>query len=389
MTISEYNEIYHKDSLKAGFTTGSCATAASKAAFLAYLGIKLDYIDIKLPSVVILDIPVASKEEMENGYKASVIKYAGDDPDITDGIAIEAILHIEGADAGLTISIDGGEGVGRVTKAGLDRAIGEAAINSTPRKMIEENLREAASIHGFKGRIHVLISVPQGREIGLKTFNPRLGIIGGISILGTSGIVNAMSRQAIIDTIKTDIQMHMRESSRLVLVPGNYGMEFAKNLGVEKTDTVEISNFIGESLDLSMEAGAEHILMIGHIGKFVKLAAGIMNTHSNEADGKNEIFAAALLRSDTGLSADRILDIAREILCANTTEEIVDYLTGLGLLERVMHDIMAKMYEFAYRRLDKKQNALGKKGIEREMPRLGIITFVMKSGEIGRIGDIC
>lgn len=389
MTILEYNEIYHKDSLKAGFTTGSCATAASKAAFLAYLGIKLDYIDIKLPNAIILDIPVAGREEIDGGYKVSIVKYAGDDPDITDGIIIEAVVKIKRKTDGLTISIDGGEGVGRVTKAGLDRSVGEAAINSMPRKMIENNLMETAKAYDFKGQIDVLITVPQGMEIGAKTFNPRLGIVGGISILGTSGIVHAMSKQAIIDTIKTEINMHILESSRLVLVPGNYGMEFAKNIGVEKTDTVEISNFIGESLDLSMEAGGEHILMIGHIGKFVKLAAGIMNTHSNEADGKNEIFASALLRSDMDLPSEYILEMAREILCANTTEEIVEYLMRLKLLEPVMKVIMEKMYESVCRRLDKKRNELKKKGIERNMPKLGIITFVMKSGEIGRIGDIC
>lgn len=389
MTISEYNEIYHKDSLKAGFTTGSCATAASKAAFLAYLGIKLDYVDIRLPGAIVLDIPVASREATDKGYRAGIIKYAGDDPDITDGILIESILNITRGEDELSIYIDGGEGVGRVTKAGLDRAIGEAAINSVPRKMIEENLREAARIYDFKGRIDVLITVPQGREIGARTFNPRLGIVGGISILGTSGIVNAMSRQAIVDTIKADIHMHIKESSRLVLVPGNYGMEFAKNLGVEKTDTVEISNFIGEALDLSMEAGGTHILMIGHIGKFIKLAAGIMNTHSNEADGKNEIFASALLRSNIRLSAEKLLSMAREILAANTTEEIVEYLQSLGILDSVMTEVMQKMYEYAYRRLDKKQSALAKKGIKRAMPKLGIITFVMKTGEIGRIGDIC
>ena len=179
--------------------------------------------------------------------------------------------------------------MGRVTKDGLDRAVGEAAINSVPRAMIRDAVTEALSECDFGADI--VISVPNGEEIAKKTFNPRLGIEGGISILGTSGIVEPMSQKALTDTIYLELKTARAEERKVaVIVPGNYGADFAlKEFGIQKT--VQCSNFIGDALDYASDLGFTGVLAISHMGKLVKLGSGIMNTHSAYADGRMETLA--------------------------------------------------------------------------------------------------
>lgn len=184
------------------------------------------------------------------------------------------------------INIDGGDGVGRVTKPGLDQPVGNAAINHVPREMIEKEVREVCELLDFKGTLDITISVPKGNELAERTFNPRLGIVGGISILGTSGIVEPMSSQALIDTIRVELrQRYSLGYDYVAVAPGNYGLDFMKeSYGYDLDRSVKCSNFIGETIDMAADMGFKRMLLTGHIGKLIKVAGGIMNTHSREAD---------------------------------------------------------------------------------------------------------
>ena len=270
-----------------------------------------------------------------------VRKDAGDDADVTDGLMICARVAL----CSDRIFIDGGQGVGRVTRPGLDQPVGEAAINSVPRKMICEVLREAAEEAGYTGGFHVIISAPGGEEIAMKTFNPRLGIEGGISILGTSGIVEPMSDQAIVDTIRAQISMRMAEGAdSIYITPGNYGEEFIREETSLSPDAfVKCSNFIGDALDIAAQAGAKKLLLVGHIGKLVKLGSGIMNTHSRFADGRMETLAACILLAQGPAEA------ARGVLACNTTEDAVELMREAGCLDEAV-EILAERIEDAMSR---------------------------------------
>jgi len=228
---------------------------------------------------------------LEDGAaRCAVRKDAGDDPDVTDGMLICAEVRR----AGRGLVIDGGAGVGRVTKAGLDQPVGAAAINSVPRRMIAAALESCCAEAGYAGGLQVTISAPGGEEIAKRTFNPMLGVEGGISILGTSGIVEPMSEQAILDTIALQMHQARLESGRLVLVPGNYGMDFVLRALPElsRLPRVKVSNLIGDAVDIAVAEGFAELLLVGHVGKLVKLAGGIMNTHSRTADCRMELFCA-------------------------------------------------------------------------------------------------
>ncbi len=326
--------IKNAERLRTGYTTGSCAAAAAKAAACMLLGnTELANVRLTLPSGdwLLLDIEDIIRRESE--VVCCVTKDAGDDPDVTHGLKIFARVVKREAD----ILIDGGCGVGRVTKDGLACKIGEAAINPVPRKMIENSLREAAAEYGYNGGFEVEIFVPKGEETAKNTFNARLGILGGISILGTTGIVEPMSEKALTDTIRLEISMK-KQDGILFLSPGNYGLEFAEtNLGLDIDQAVKCSNYIGEALDYALYWGFRKILLVGHIGKLVKLAAGIMNTHSKTADGRNEIFAA-----HAALAECKIEGI-REIMQAGTTDEIHHILERYGLCGRVYDSICEKI----------------------------------------------
>ena len=330
--------------LRCGYTTGSCAAAAAKCASRILLGLNEDAsVCIRTPGGKTLELPVTVMERSGRMVQCGVRKDAGDDADVTDGLMICARVAL----CSDRIFIDGGQGVGRVTRPGLDQPVGEAAINSVPRQMIREVLTEAAEEAGYTGGFHVIISAPGGEEIAMKTFNPRLGIEGGISILGTSGIVEPMSDQAIVDTIRAQISMRMAEGAESIFItPGNYGEEFIREETSLSLDAfVKCSNFIGDALDIAAQAGAKRLLLVGHIGKLVKLGSGIMNTHSRFADGRMETLAACILLA--GGSAQT----ARSVLSCNTTEDAVELMREAGCLAGAMEILAGRIEDVMSRRV--------------------------------------
>ena len=231
----------------------------------------------------------------------AVRKDGGDDPDITTGTLIEAEVSWSGEPG---ITIDGGRGIGRVTKPGLDQPVGAAAINHVPRQMITANIERVLDVwregHAdmplgkspdtFSG-LRVIISAPEGEALAARTFNPKLGITGGISILGTTGIVEPMSDRAVVETIRAQMNVLKAEGDKFaVLAPGNYGLAFlTQRYGLQEDRIVLISNYAAEAVELAAEAGFEGILLAGHIGKLVKIAGGVRNTHSMYGDRRMEI----------------------------------------------------------------------------------------------------
>ena len=350
--------------LRCGFTTGTCAAAASAgAARMLLSGKVIENITVITPSGNSVTVGLTDIKKENDYVSCAVQKDSGDDPDVTDKILVYSTVSYEKSG----ITVDGGEGVGRVTKKGLKQQIGEAAINPVPRKMIEEQLKTAASDYSYDGGLKAVISVPMGIQIAKKTFNPRLGIEGGISILGTTGIVEPMSEQALIDTIRTEIKMHIAEGEKVLLIaPGNYGQDFLLNtLGIELKRSIKCSNYIGDTIDMVCDAGAEAMLLVGHIGKLVKLGAGIMNTHSKAADGRMEVLAACAIRA--GAEADT----ARKILDCVTTEAALDILKKSDMLENTMKQLMIRIEDVLQRRSGGKI-------------RIGAIVFSNEYGILGK-----
>ncbi len=330
--------------LRCGYTTGSCAAAAAKCASRILLGLNEDAsVCIRTPGGKTLELPVTVMERSGRMVQCGVRKDAGDDADVTDGL----MICVRVALCSDRIFIEGGQGVGRVTRPGLDQPVGEAAINSVPRQMIREVLTEAAEEAGYTGGFHVIISAPGGEEIAMKTFNPRLGIEGGISILGTSGIVEPMSDQAVVDTIRAQISMRMAEGEESIFItPGNYGEEFIREETSLSLDAfVKCSNFIGDALDIASQAGAKRLLLVGHIGKLVKLGSGIMNTHSRFADGRMETLAACILQ------AGGTAQTARCVLSCNTTEDAVELMREVGCLDGAMEILAGRIEDVMSRRV--------------------------------------
>ena len=253
--------------LRLGYTTGSCAAAAAKAAaYMLLTGRRMEQVEV-------------SRHEAPG------------------------------------VAIDGGVGVGRVTKPGLDQPVGAAAINSVPRRMISEAVEEVRVLADSREGLKVVISVPEGEALAKKTFNPRLGIVGGISILGTTGIVEPMSEQALVDTIRVELRQRRESGAEYVLLtPGNYGSDFIRDgLGIDPALPVQTSNFIGDALDICRELGFRGALLVGHIGKLVKLAGGMFNTHSQYGDCRMEIIAAHAAAA--GLRTERVKEILQCVAC--------------------------------------------------------------------------
>lgn len=299
--------------LRLGYTTGSCAAAAAKAAALLLLtGQRRERIALLTPKGLRLELEVREIAREADAVSCAIAKDAGDDPDVTNGALIFAKVSCR-AEAG--IGIDGGFGVGRVTKPGLDQPVGEAAINSVPRRMIRENLEEVCALADYRGGLDVVISVPEGEALAKKTFNPRLGITGGISILGTTGIVEPMSDDALIGTIRAELSQRRAAGIRYVLLtPGNYGADFIRDsLGLDPALAVQTSNFIGDALDLCRELGFTGALLVGHMGKLVKLAGGMLNTHSRYGDCRMVILAAHA--GAAGLTAARTAELLECVAC--------------------------------------------------------------------------
>ena len=428
----ELNEYIEKGGqrLRLGYTTGSCAAAAAKAAALMLLtGQRVSQVQLKTPKGLDLILEIedicflheqnAGPDTCPDAVSCAVQKDSGDDPDITN----HALIYARAARSDIPgIRIDGGEGVGRVTKPGLDQPVGNAAINSTPRRMIREAVQEVLelqssgqaessferTVHGDFGTGHwkdreqsipqgidITISVPQGRELAAKTFNPKLGIEGGISILGTSGIVEPMSDQALLDTIRVEIRVRKEEGLTILpAAPGNYGKNFfLEKYGFSLDTSVTASNFIYDTVKMAADAGFAKMLFVGHIGKLVKVAGGIRNTHSQYGDHRMEILteiAENLLWKDekgqkpdkdrtipteSGESVRRKEELAESLRTALAdcvmTDEAVRILKEYGVVEQVLSEmtrrIQAVMQEWAQ----------GKMQVE-------VVVFSNVHGELGR-----
>ena len=273
--------------LRCGYTTGACAAAAAGAAAELLLGgTAPETWTLGTPKGISLTLDILEPERGSNWARCAVRKDSGDDPDITDGVLVFAT--VKKTDVGF--AIDGGEGVGRVTRGGLDQPVGAAAINSIPRQMICDQLEAVCAAHGYEGGLSVTISIPGGEALAKKTFNPRLGIVGGLSIIGTTGIVEPMSSAALVDTIKLELNVLRKSGATgVALCPGNFGETFARRkLGIDAARIVSMGNFAGDAVDAAVEAGFDHILLVGHVGKLVKLGIGARNTHSSNGDGRME-----------------------------------------------------------------------------------------------------
>ncbi len=332
-----------KKELRKGFTTGSCGAAAAKAAlYMLLTGSVKGEIEIITPGGAVFRTEVKDIFREGNRVRCAVVKDGGDDPDVTTGLHVTAeVLAEERADGALEIQIEGGPGVGRVTLPGLDPPVGNAAINRVPRQMIEKELSEVAELLDFRGRIRVILSVPGGEAAAERTFNPRLGIEGGISILGTTGIVEPMSTRAILDTIRVELNQRKALGDRIAAVsPGNYGLKFMQETyGYDLNRSVKCSNYVGDTLDMVREMGFRGMLLTGHIGKLIKVSGGIMNTHSKEGDARMELLAAAVIR------AGGSMDTLRGILNCRVTEE------ALGIIRKESPVLFRKSMESVMERI--------------------------------------
>lgn len=329
--------------LRFGFTTGSCAAAASKAAlFMLLSGKEINSVTIMTPKEIpyhaeIIDI---NKDPQKGLVSCAVRKDGGDDPDVTTGYKIYASVSLKDTPG---IDIDGGEGVGRITKPGMDQPIGNAAINSVPRKMITENLEETLKdFHLTDKGASVIISVPGGEELAQKTFNPKLGITGGISILGTTGIVEPMSDAAITSTIRVEAKIRRAEGKDILMAaPGNYGLNFLKEVyGIDEKNVVMSSNFVFDTVQIAANEGFSKMLFAGHIGKLIKVAGGIKNTHSKFGDHRMEILSDLAKKC---LDSDTYLQIKDKIEACVMTDEAVKIINGTGQGEKVFKKIAANI----------------------------------------------
>ena len=345
--------------LRSGYTTGTCAAAAAWAAVrLLCSGFCEASVDVLIPGGQTLAIPVAGFELMK-GERATcfVEKDAGDDPDVTNGALVGARVSFAGgmplgmpcydSDIHPGLYLTGGEGVGIVTRKGLACPVGYHAINPVPRMMIFEAADGARQLSGQPDRAFLIeIFIPSGNELAAKTFNPNLGIAGGISVLGTTGIVNPMSEAALIETIRLDIRVRAAEGKKILAVaPGNYGERFVREeLGLDMSSFVKCSNFIGDAFGMMEEEKIEKVLLAGHLGKMIKVAGGVMNTHSKYGDRRMEILA------DCAVEAGMPKESASHLYGMNTTDEAAGYLCGEKWLRPVMETAARRVKENLERR---------------------------------------
>lgn len=319
----------HQKELRQGYTTGSCAAAATQAAAMLLLtGQAPGRITLHTPKGDDLHLTPEFCHMDGAAAVCAIRKDSGDDPDVTNGIRIFASVSKLDED----VQIEGGTGIGRVTRPGLANPVGEAAINPGPRAQIMAAAEKAALLCGYDGGFRVVISAENGEEIAKQTYNGHLGVVGGISILGTSGIVEPMSEAAIMETTHLELDSVYASGQRIAfLCPGNYGADFARDtLGLDLERAVKSSNFIGDAIDYAAYKGFAKILLIGHAGKLVKLAAGVMNTHSSVADGRQEVFTAYAALC----GAPR--ETLEGLMNAITVDACIDLLDQAGLREEVL-----------------------------------------------------
>ena len=347
--------------LRTGYTTGSCAAAAAKAAtHMLVSGEVVGEVSLVTPAGIRLYLEVEDIVKENNYVSCAIRKDSGDDPDVTNGILLYARVTFAQDDVVKSkVILEAGEGIGRVTQKGLEQSIGDPAINLVPRRMIREAVEEELQKAGI-----------DGAEIAKKTFNPKLGIEGGISILGTTGIVEPMSEKALTDTIF--VEMKVRRENGMdycYVVPGNYGSDFLHDtLGYQEDAAVKCSNYVGEVIDDAVRLQMKGILLVGHIGKFIKLAAGIMNTHSRQADGRMEILAAH------AAMAGGSRELIRQLMECITTTAALELLEKEGILKEVMSTVMIKIEEHLEHRAGD--------GLE-----IGAVMFSKEMGILGKTSD--
>ena len=303
--------------LRTGYTTGSCATASSKAGILSIINQKkIEEVNIILPKGSRLEIKINSCEFSLDSAKCSVIKDGGDDPDVTHGA--EIFVDVQLTNNIGEIDIDGGEGVGRVTKPGLGLEIGSAAINPTPKKMIVENVREVGEELLKKNGVSIKVSVPKGKELGPKTDNPRIGIMGGISILGTSGIVIPYSTASFAAAIRQQISVvNTMNDDNVVLTTGGRSEDYARKI-IELPDHsfIQMGDFSGYTIKQCAKQGLKKAYVAGFIGKLAKMAAGVKQTHVK--GGKVDM----KFLSELAKRCDANSDTIAKILGANTARNV-------------------------------------------------------------------
>lgn len=353
--------------LRMGYTTGSCAAGAAKAAARMLLGKEtVKQVKLHTPKGITLYLDVDKIRRDPRAVECAIQKDSGDDPDVTDKVYVYA--RVEKTD-GKDIELRGGEGIGIVTRKGLEQAVGEPAINRIPRQMIREAVKNECLSYGYDGGLVVTISIPEGVRLAGGTFNPRLGIEGGISVLGTTGIVEPMSEQALTDTIFAEMRMQKAGGYDVCYaVPGNYGSDFLKeSMGYQGDAAVKCSNYIGETIDMAVRLQMKGVLFVGHVGKLVKVAAGVMNTHSRQADVRLEVLAAHAAMNGAG----------RELVCkimgCVTTSEALAFLKEEEILGPVMCTVMEKMEEHL--------KARAGKGL-----KVGAVMFEPEYGILGMTG---
>lgn len=344
--------------LRCGYTTGSCATGAAKSATMLLFDLikceeELNDIEIDTPKGIKIEMPIDNIIVEKNFAKCTILKFSGDDKDITMGLEIQAKVEkiskeeafklskhlISNEDK--TIILDGGIGVGKVTKDGLFVKKGEPAINPVPRQMI---IKEIESILPQNKYVKVTISVPQGEEISKKTFNKRLGIEGGISILGTSGIVYPMSEDALKASIKLEINQKSLKCKNLILTFGNLGENYCKTLGYKDEEIIICSNFIGFALECCVSCKVKSIVIVGHIGKMSKIAYGCFNTHSRVCGVRLEVLALELALLGYNIS------LVNKVLSEKTCEGAVKLL-GNGyekLYKNIGEKILNSIRNYVY-----------------------------------------